>query len=111
MTDMGDRYAVGALSPDNLITPGCWVVSFTSSNLPIDNEYEMYHGALRDGPGGYFLMYRGSSLYGVGVNGKVNEYNPDIPMYCRKGQEISLHWSIATGTAPKVWLYFRTPTT
>ena len=76
--------------------------------LPADTDFEVWHGALR-GPGGQFLVYLDDQLYDVGENGAINAYEPNIAMYVRKGQEISMHWSIATGTAPMVWLYLRQP--
>lgn len=108
MSDLGHRSAVGVLSPANLVTPGAWVVQFTPEMMPNESAFEIWHGAVR-GPGGYFLVYIDNSLYGVGENGLINEYAPPTPMYVRKGQNVSLHWSISTPPAPQVWLYFRQP--
>lgn len=106
--NLGNRPAVGVLSNANKIVAGAWVVIFKPGDMPLD-DYEVYHGAVR-GPGGYFLVYIDDVLYGVGENGLINEYAPAGPaMYVRKGQTITLHWSIATGAAPLVWLFLREP--
>jgi len=106
-SNLGVRSAYGVLSASNLVTPGAWVVTFPPAVLPA-SEFECWHGAIR-GPGGYFLVYLDDQLYGVGENGLINEYAPPTAMYVRQGQAITLHWSIATGTAPTAWLYFRQP--
>lgn len=108
--DLGDRYAIGALSTVNKITPGTnlWVVTFDPKTLSASPDFEVYHGAAK-GPGGYFLMYRDEKLYGVGENGTINEYSPKTAMYVRDGSTITFYWSIGTGTAPEVWLYLREP--
>lgn len=100
--------AVGALSAANRIASGNWLVTYTPEMLPRDATFEVWHGAVI-GPGGYFRVYLDDALFGVGENGAINEYSPKQPMFVRKGQTITLHWSIATGTAPQCWLYFRQP--
>lgn len=90
------------------MTAGGWVIKFTPEIMPSAPEYEIYHGAVT-GPGGYFLVFLGTSLYGIGRNGSLNEYAPKIPMFVRKGQNVELHWSISTGTAPRCTFYFREP--
>lgn len=107
---LGFRSAVGALTTRNFLTPGTnlWVVTFPPQSMPSDADYEIWHGAIR-GPGGYFLVYIDDQLFGVGENGLINEYAPPEAMYVRKGQTITLNWSIATGAAPMAWFYLRTP--
>lgn len=108
MGTLGDRYAVGVTSPNNRIVSGGWVITFPQQVLPAE-DFEMWHGSTK-GPGGYFEMWIDDKLYGVGQNGRINEYCPSGPaMYVRKGQELSLHWSITTGDAPKAWIFLRTP--
>lgn len=108
--NLGQQVAVGALDVNNQVTPGTplWVVKFTPEMLPREMEFEVWHGAVR-GPGGFFYVYIDNTFYGVGENGRINEYAPSIPMFVRRGQTISLHWSIASGTAPTATLYFRVP--
>ena len=108
MGQLGYRQATGALLATNKVTPGAWVVTFPTQTLPSDQDFEIWHGALR-GPGGYALIYIDDSLYGVAENGLINEYAPPQAMYIRKGQAISLHWSISTGTAPTVTFWLRQP--
>lgn len=108
LSNLGSRYAQGALSGLNLVTPGAWVITFDPAEMVQQSDYEVWHGATR-GPGGYFLVYLDDQLFGVGQNGLINEYAPTIPMYVRKGQVITMHWSIATGVAPRAWLYLRIP--
>jgi hypothetical protein len=108
---LGVRPAVGVLATGQLlnrVTPGAWLIRYQPQQLPADADFEVYHGAIR-GPGGYFLVYIDDALYGVGENGLINEYAPPTAMYVRKGQEISMHWSIATGAAPQAWIYLREP--
>lgn len=107
-SNLGFRDRTGVLSPDNRFTPGGWVITYRPEDMPAEAEFEVWHGAIR-GPGGRFLVYIDNALFGVGENGSTNEYSPKIPMFIRKGQTITLHWSIATGTAPQAWLYFRRP--
>lgn len=107
-SNLGNRQATGKLLVSNRVVPGAWVVTFDPADMPSDADYEVWHGAIR-GPGGYFLVYLDDALYGVGQNGLINEYAPTIPMYVRKGQTISLHWSIATGSAPLAYFYLRIP--
>lgn len=106
--NLGQRSAVGALSQANRVTPGGWVVTYTPEMMPSDSEFEVWHGMII-GPGGYFLVYIDDAGFGVGENGKINEYSPKTPMFVRKGQTITLNWSISTGAAPVCWLYFRQP--
>jgi hypothetical protein len=108
--NLGQASAIGILGTSvyqNRITAGAWVVRFKPDALPRD-DFEVWHG-FANGPGGYFFVYIDDAPFGVGENGRINEYTPVIPMFVRKGQEISLHWSIATTPAPQVWLYFRQP--
>lgn len=106
-SNLGNRIARGVLSAGNKLFAGGWVATFLPQDMP-PHAYEVYHGALR-GPGGYFLVYLDDYLYDVGENGLINAYSPVTAMYVRPGQTISLHWSIATGTAPIVTLYLRLP--
>lgn len=106
--NLGPRTAIGVLSQDNRITPGGWVVTFPIELLPYAEKMEVWHG-VAIGPGGYFRTFLDYTPYGVGANGKINEYAPSIPMYITRGQVITLHWSISTPPAPEVTLYFRTP--
>lgn len=110
--NLGDRFAEGLIpSPaaNNLYVAGGWVVTFKPDNMPAAPSFEVWHGAVR-GPGGTFLVYLdGVKFFDIGENGLINAYEPQQPMYVVKGQSIVFYWSIATGTAPKVWLYFREP--
>lgn len=108
--NLGDRTATGRLSNTNRVTAGAWVITYTPEMLPAEAAFEVWHATIR-GPGGYFLVYIDDKLYGVGENGLINEYAPAIPMYVRKGQTITFHWSIATGSAPQAWIYLRQPET
>lgn len=107
---LGVRSANGALTTKNLFTPGTslWQITFKIEQMP-QSDYEVFHGAVR-GPGGRFLVFIDDNQYGVGQNGGVNEYAPrGAAMYIRPAQVITLNWSIATGSAPKAWLYLREP--
>jgi hypothetical protein len=108
--NLGSRFALGQLSTANKFTPGTslWVVTFKPETMPSEPEFEIWHGAVR-GPGGIFLVYIDDQLFGVGENGLINEYAPSTPMFIRKGQAVTLHWSIATAPAPTAWFYFRRP--
>ena len=112
MANLGTRKAIGALATaanPNRVTSGAWIVSFTPTVVGLgDVDFEVWHGAAK-GPGGYFHVYIDDSFFGVGENGTINEYAPQIPMYVRRGQSVSLHWSIATGTAPEVTFWLREP--
>lgn len=108
MGDLGSYNSTGVLSPQNKVRANCWVVTFTPENMPAESRSEVWHGAVT-GPGGYFLVYLGGVFYDVGQNGRLNAYDPNIPMLVKKGQEIQLHWSISTAPAPVCTLYFRQP--
>lgn len=111
---LGNAQAVGVKdasnrAPMNLVTAGAWVVTFTPQVFGQgDADFEVYRGACK-GPGGYFETYIETTLYGNGENGRINEFSPANPMFIRRGQTFTMHWSIATGTAPLVVLYLRTP--
>jgi hypothetical protein len=106
---LGHKTETGALSAANKVTSGAWVVTFTPDVFGQgDIDFEVWHGAAR-GPGGYFETYLDETFYGVGENGRINEYTPSLPMFVRRGQTFSVHWSIATGTAPTVTLFLREP--
>jgi hypothetical protein len=107
-SNLGNRRAVGVASAQNRIVTNGWVVTFRPADMPLDADYEVWHGSAT-GPGGYFQVYIDDVLFDVGENGKINAYEPSIPMYVRKGQTISLHWSVTTGTAPVVVLFLRQP--
>lgn len=107
--NLGNRFALGVVSTANKIAPGNWLVTYTPQMMPTLPAFEIWHGAII-GPGGYFRVYQDDSLFGIGENGAVNEYSPSgSPMLVLKGQTVTLHWSIATGSAPQCWLYFRQP--
>jgi len=109
--NLGDTFAEGiapTAGKPNLYNATGWVVYFDADTLPAAESYEVWHGAAR-GPGGIFLVYIDTKFFDVGENGLINRYEPTQPMFLRKGQIPSFHWSINTGTAPKVWLYFREP--
>lgn len=107
---LGARTTLGVLSANNRITAGGWVVTFTPEVFQVnDAEFEIWHGSLR-GPGGYALVYIENDLFGVAENGEINEYSPaGGAMFIRKGQTVTLHWSINSGSAPQVWFYLREP--
>lgn len=111
--NLGSRYMRGALAgilePNiNRVVSGAWLVRFPVDQLPSDPAYEVYHGSLR-GPGGQVLVYINDKQWGVILNGRRSEYAPKIPMYVHKGEEISFHWTVTSGTAPQVWLWLRLP--
>jgi hypothetical protein len=112
MSNLGHRTATGRLAVGTLlnrVTAGGWVIEFPPQVLPSDSDYEVWHASIR-GPGGYFLVYLDDIQYGVSANGRINEYAPaSSAMYVRKGQAISLHWSIASGAAPNAWIFLREP--
>jgi hypothetical protein len=108
---LGSRSKTGTLSTRGFFTPGTslWVIEFQPQELVSDADFEMWHGAVR-GPGGNFMVYLDDALYGVAENGSINEYAPPGgAMYVRKGQTITFNWSIATGSAPRAWIYLREP--
>jgi hypothetical protein len=111
MGQLGDTVATGKLSTQQLFIPGTllWVCSFPVDNLPRDQDFEVYHGSA-EGPGGVFKVYLDDKFYGAGRNGTINEYNPrSSAMYVRKGQAITVVWSIGTGNPPTVRFWMRTP--
>lgn len=112
MGNLGHRTARGVLASGqivNRVTPGGWVITFPTQVLPSDIDFEVWHAVIR-GPGGYFYTYLDDIAYGVGANGRINEYAPaSSAMLVLKGQAITFHWSIASGVAPTAWIYLRTP--
>ena len=107
--NLGDLTAYGIQSTTNKIVSGGWVVTFPQQSLPSNEEFEMWHAAAL-GPGGYFRVYLDEKLFGIGENGLFNEYSPKgSAMLIRRGQAISMHWSLTTGTRPQVWIYLRLP--
>jgi len=107
--NLGHAFKVGAVSAANFAVAGGWVCTFNENDMPSDQEFECWHGAIR-GPGGYFLVYVDDKLFGVGENGTINEYAPPGgAMLIRKGETVTLNWTISTGAAPRAWLYFRQP--
>jgi hypothetical protein len=109
MAILGKATATGVLSPNNKIAPGGWVVAFDPKDLPRDDDFEVYHG-FASGPGGYAFVYLDTTPYDAIENGLFSSYSPHgAAMYVRKGQTITVHWSIATGGAPSVTLYLRQP--
>lgn len=105
---LGARTQTGVQSPANRIMPGAWVVEFVSGKDFRSEDVEVWHAAFI-GPGGYVRVYIDHDLFGVAENGKINEYTPSIPMYVKKGQRITLHWSTDATPAPVVTLWLRTP--
>ena len=110
MSYLGTCQARGVLSPLNRVTLGAWVVTFTPDDFGQGSDFEVYRG-YAEGPGGYFKTYLNGTPYGNGLNGLINEFAPVSAMFVRRGSTFELHWSIATGSAPLVVLYMRTPTT
>jgi hypothetical protein len=107
---LGVRPAVGVLSAANRNVPGGWYVLFRPQDLyPVD--VHIYHIALK-GPPGNFDVYIDQSFYSTAVRSDRNEYDPKQPMFVRRGQEVSFHFSStdATATPPQVWMYARLPT-
>lgn len=109
--NLGDRMARGVIpgtASDNIWVAGGWIVTFPADTLPRNPAFEVYHGFVR-GPGGTFLVYIDDKGYDVGANGLINAYEPTVPMFVLLGQSIRFYWSISSGRAPQVWLYFREP--
>lgn len=108
-SNLGNRDGVATHSAKGFYQPGTtlWVVTFPTQLMP-PRDYEVYHGFVR-GPGGIFLVYIDDKGYGVAENGSICEYAPTIPMYVKAGQQITMNWSINTGTAPVVTIYLREP--
>lgn len=111
--NLGSRDAYGTLAgvlePNiNRVVSGAWLVRFPVNVLPVDSQFEVYHGSLR-GPGGQVAVYINDKQWGIILNGRRSEYAPKIPMYVNKGEEISFHWTIISGTAPHVWIWLRIP--
>ena len=106
---LGKIRRLGALSAPghNKVTSGAWIVAFDPAIMPRE-QFEVWHGAIR-GPGGFFLVYLDEDLFGVGANGRINEYVPTIPMLVNPGQAITLHWSITATPAPECTFWFRRP--
>lgn len=111
MAFLGVRPKTGVATTQGKLSPGTslWVVTWGPKDLPADQDFEVWHGAVR-GPGGYFLVYIDDAMFGAAENGLINEYAPaGGAMYVRKGQEISFNWSIGSGNAPQAWIYLRQP--
>lgn len=107
MTYLGRRSATGFLNPGNPLGAGNWSVRFTPADLyPAD--FVIYHAVLT-GPGGSFRVFIDDAFYSVAPRGDINEYDPVNAMYVRRGESILFHWTIATGAAPAVTIYARTP--
>jgi hypothetical protein len=110
MGSLGDNVATGALTTVSNILPGTavWVCTFDASKLPRDQDFEIYHGSA-EGPGGFFKMYVDNKFSSAGANGTINIYDPNTALPIRKGQTITVEWSIGSGNAPTVRLWFRQP--
>lgn len=109
MSYLGSRQAVGFSDPSNVLGSGNWTARFRTEDLPPD-DFEMFHAAVR-GPGGYFLVYIDDKFYSTADRGDINEYDPQQPMYVRRGESLFFYWSVPStqGSAPTVWIYLRTP--
>ncbi len=110
MADLGDNTAVGVLTTQNNINNGTnvWVVTFDVTKLPREQNFEIYRGSA-EGPGGYFKMYLDGKFCSAGANGVINIFDPNTSLFVRKGQTITVEWSIGTGNAPQVRFWFRQP--
>lgn len=112
MANLGVRQGIGVaptIAFPNLLGGTGWVIYFRPQQLPSQPDFEMWHGSIR-GPGGFFVVFLDDSQYGVGINGRINEYAPSGPaMYVRKGQTISFHWNTNAPAAPIAWIYLREP--
>lgn len=108
MSDLGRRPAAGRTAGViNKVTSGAWVVTFALVDMPRE-PYEIWHGVAR-GPGGFAEMYLDEEFVEVLENGRRNVYDPNVPLFVMPGTTPSFHWSIATGNAPTVTLFLRTP--
>lgn len=105
--DLGTRQEEGVLSTANKILSGGWLVVFNLLDMPRE-AYEIYHGHIA-GPGGYAVVYLDDYPEDIIQNGRVSAFDPNIATYVRPGQTVSVHWSTAAGTTPKVTLKLRTP--
>lgn len=106
---LGSRQKQGVRSTANLNVSGGWLVTFDPQDLyPAD--VEIYHIAVK-GPPGNFDVYIDTQFYSTAVRADRNEYDPKHPMYVRRGQSVSFHFSStdATATAPIVNMYARQP--
>lgn len=107
MSYLGRRSKTGFLDPNNPLGAGNWTAKFTPADLyPAD--FVVYHAALT-GPGGTFRVFIDNAFYSTAARGDINEYDPVHPMYVRRGESILFYWTIATGAAPEVTIYARTP--
>lgn len=108
---LGARQKSGELSAENQNVAGGWLVVFTPTDLSYPGDVEIYHIAVK-GPPGNFDVYIDTQFYSTAVRADRNEYDPKHPMYVRRGQSVSFHFSStdATATAPTVNIYARQPT-
>jgi len=111
VSDLGSRRASGALSADNKVLAGGWVVEFNPAVLGVPGICECYHIAIRGPSGSYFEIWLDDTFYSIAARGDKNDWDPNQPMTIRPGQTIYFYWSVAAGAAPRVTIFLRQPTT
>jgi len=105
---LGVRQASGEIGPANRNVAGAYVVTFSPDNFGVPDDFEIFHIAIK-GPGGNFEVWIDETFYSTTDRGDINEYDPKWAMPVRRGQSVTFHWSLATGTAPQVWMFLRRP--
>lgn len=80
---------------------GAWTIYFSTTNIPRLITRIVISG----GPGNTLKVYMGNILIDTTPNGDVNSAEYFQPIYLPAGQQISLVWSNATGSAPEGILF------
>jgi len=96
-----------AKSASNRIAAGSWVATFLPADL-YQEDYEIYHISVK-GPAGFFDVYLDDTFYSTAVRSDRNEYDPKNPIYVRRGQTITFHFSSSSNPAPTVNIFARQP--
>jgi len=109
MSYLGQRTAYGTKSLwTNPLGPGNWTVCFTTQDLAISVEFEVYHIAVSGPPSSNFQVWIDSTFYDYAVRGDINSWDPSQPMIISPGHNLYFHWNVGTGAAPKVTVFCRT---
>jgi len=108
---LGQRVMTGELSNDNPFSAGGWAVSFAPADLAIQEQFEIFHIAVRGPaqPSCNLQVWLDTTFYSATVRGDVNDYDPNWGIPVRPGQTVNFYWDTTANPAPVVAIFCRQP--
>jgi hypothetical protein len=101
MADLGYRDGKGAIDP----LTGFWTVTLDPSTLSLPDDFLIYRMYVEGPVGSMVVVYVDGVKTSGTPNGWLNEWDPNQPIYVRRGQQIQAKWNsnVTPATLFRIW--------